>query len=349
MYSAPTAIMAGEQTLSGTGSQGRCSHEEGGLYSRLTFAVGPQGIGNRCIQFPLANHICGHRHGCQGVDGPCSSPSVRISAPSSNVAFMTSSTRAAQGLRRAGAIVMDGVRVALDVREELANAIRRAGVTPGLATIIVGRDAPSLRYVRNKATAAIAIGCDSFTRMLPESTTERQLLDVIAEFNADPQVHGIIVQLPLPDHIDPGAVLQSIDIGKDVDGFHPLNMGRLAQLKTWTWDSRSALQIVEDEYPAHAPLNAPCAPQACLTLLDKYDVPIEGRIAVRFARSPPFPNADPGLAVCGREVEHCRSADDADADEARRNGRERQQDDGARSGRRPVPIRRHCRRCGWRP
>ncbi|CEO99547.1 hypothetical protein PBRA_007280 [Plasmodiophora brassicae] len=198
---------------------------------------------------------------------------------------MTSSTRAAQGLRRAGAIVMDGVRVALDVREELANAIRRAGVTPGLATIIVGRDAPSLRYVRNKATAAIAIGCDSFTRMLPESTTERQLLDVIAEFNADPQVHGIIVQLPLPDHIDPGAVLQSIDIGKDVDGFHPLNMGRLAQLKTWTWDSRSALQIVEDEYPAHAPLNAPCAPQACLTLLDKYDVPIEGRIACVVGRS----------------------------------------------------------------
>src|SRR5690606_34544268 len=102
------------------------------------------------------------------------------------------------------------------------------GLVPGLATILVGTDPASEVYVRMKNRDAEQIGYDSRQITLPDSTPEAELLGVVEGLNADPGVHGILVQLPLPRHIDEGRIIEAIDPAKDVDGFHPINVGRLA-------------------------------------------------------------------------------------------------------------------------
>ena len=129
------------------------------------------------------------------------------------------------------ATLLDGARIAAEVRGEVAVAVQemqaRHGVTPGLAVVLTGDDPASAAYVRNKGRACQEAGMGSETFILPESTTQQELLQLLARLNGDERHHGILVQLPLPPHIDEDAVVRAQDPVKDVDGLHPENMGRL--------------------------------------------------------------------------------------------------------------------------
>ena len=130
-----------------------------------------------------------------------------------------------------GATLLDGARIAAEVRGEVAAEVRemqvRHGVTPGLAVVLTGDDPASAVYVRNKGRACQEAGMASETFILPEETTQQELLDLLARLNRDERHHGILVQLPLPPHIDEEQVVRALDPAKDVDGLHPENMGRL--------------------------------------------------------------------------------------------------------------------------
>jgi methylenetetrahydrofolate dehydrogenase (NADP+)/methenyltetrahydrofolate cyclohydrolase len=130
------------------------------------------------------------------------------------------------------AYAIDGKAIAAKVRADVAAEVTRMkaqyGFVPGLAVVLVGEDPASKVYVRNKAEQTIEVGMQSFEHKLPEETTEAALLDLVAKLNRDPAVHGILVQMPLPKHIDSVKVLDSIDPAKDVDGFHPVNVGKLS-------------------------------------------------------------------------------------------------------------------------
>lgn len=130
------------------------------------------------------------------------------------------------------ACIIDGKAVAADVRakltKEVARLEREHSLIPGLAVVLVGQDAASQVYVRHKSSQTVAAGMRSFVHHLDASTEQGELLRLIARLNADASVHGILVQLPLPQHIDTGEVTAAIDPAKDVDGFHPINVGRLA-------------------------------------------------------------------------------------------------------------------------
>ncbi len=124
--------------------------------------------------------------------------------------------------------ILDGKALAARIRDEIAGKIGAVGFRPGLAVVIVGNDPASAVYVRNKEQAAGAAGLAARTIALPANTSEAALLGLISELNADPETDGILVQLPLPAHIRAQRVIEAIDPAKDVDGFHPLNAGRLA-------------------------------------------------------------------------------------------------------------------------
>jgi len=130
------------------------------------------------------------------------------------------------------AYAIDGKAIAAKVRGDVAAEVARIkaqhGFVPGLAVVLVGEDPASKVYVRNKAEQTLECGMQSFEHKLPEETTEAVLLDLVARLNRDPAVHGILVQMPLPKHIDSVKVLESIDPAKDVDGFHPVNVGKLS-------------------------------------------------------------------------------------------------------------------------
>ncbi len=136
----------------------------------------------------------------------------------------------------AAAVRIDGKAAAAAVlgrvAEEAARLVAEAGVVPGLAVVIVGEDPASQVYVASKAKRAEECGFRSFRHALPAETSEADLLALVARLNADPAVHGILVQLPLPRHISDAAVIRAIDPDKDVDGFHPVNVGRLAAGQT---------------------------------------------------------------------------------------------------------------------
>lgn len=126
--------------------------------------------------------------------------------------------------------LLDGKAIAATIRAEVAertSTLRRRGVTPGLAVVLVGEDPPSQMYVRSKGKACVEAGMHSETIILPTETRAEELLAIIDRLNADPAIHGILVQTPLPPHIDPDTVMRRIDPGKDVDGFHPMNVGKL--------------------------------------------------------------------------------------------------------------------------
>ena len=127
--------------------------------------------------------------------------------------------------------VISGKDMAVSIREEVEQRVaglKKSGLTPGLAVVLLGEDPASQVYVNSKNKAATEAGIYSRQITLPEDTSEAELLGVVAGLNADPEIHGILVQLPLPDQIDEGNVLLAIDPAKDVDGFHPVNVGRLA-------------------------------------------------------------------------------------------------------------------------
>jgi methylenetetrahydrofolate dehydrogenase (NADP+)/methenyltetrahydrofolate cyclohydrolase len=163
--------------------------------------------------------------------------------------------------------LIDGKAIAQEVRTEWkvrADALKARGITPGLAVIIVGEDAASKVYVANKVKACAELGLHSEHIVLSADTPEATLLARIAALNADPKIHGILVQLPVPRHIDSSKVLNAISPEKDVDGFHPLNVGALV-----TGNMRFA----------------PCTPYGVMKLLEKSGVSIEGKHAVVVGRS----------------------------------------------------------------
>ena len=127
--------------------------------------------------------------------------------------------------------VISGKDMAASIREEVKERIaslKESGLTPGLAVVLVGEDPASQAYVAMKNKDATEVGIHSRQITLPEETSEEELLGVVAGLNADPEIHGVLVQLPLPDQIDESKILLAVDPSKDVDGFHPVNVGRLA-------------------------------------------------------------------------------------------------------------------------
>ena len=164
--------------------------------------------------------------------------------------------------------LIDGKAAAAALRAEVAVEVARfrvaRGRAPGLAVVLVGEDPASAVYVRNKGKATVEAGMESFEHRLPADTTESELLSLVERLNADPRVDGILVQLPLPGHIDADKVLTSIDPDKDVDGFHPVNAGRLA--------------IGLEGF-------VPCTPLGCLKLLRAELGDLKGKEAVVIGRS----------------------------------------------------------------
>ena len=160
--------------------------------------------------------------------------------------------------------ILDGKALGARLRAGLAARIAALPFRPGLRVVRVGEDPASGVYVRNKDRAALEAGFDSATLHLPESTTEADLLSEIARLNADPAVDGILVQLPLPAHIRPEAAIAAVDPAKDVDGFHPLNAGRLA---------------------AGQPGLVPCTPRGVMHLLSEAGVALPGARALVLGRS----------------------------------------------------------------
>jgi methylenetetrahydrofolate dehydrogenase (NADP+)/methenyltetrahydrofolate cyclohydrolase len=166
------------------------------------------------------------------------------------------------------AIVIDGKAISRDIRAELKrDALRlkeEKGIVPGLAVVLVGEDPASQIYVRHKENACAEAGFLSRTIRLPVAATGQALLDLIKNLNHDEHIHGILVQLPLPGHISVDAVTEAIDPRKDVDGFHPFNVGRLF---------------------SGNPRHQPCTPSGIIELLDRSAIGIEGKEAVIVGRS----------------------------------------------------------------
>jgi len=157
-------------------------------------------------------------------------------------------------------------RLVADIAAAAAKLRAASGVVPGLCAVLVGDDQASQIYVRIKGKAATAAGIASFQQNLPETTSEAELLALIAKLNADDRVDGILVQLPLPKHIDPQRVVDAIDPAKDVDGLHPQNVGQL-----WSGGQGRAL--------------VPCTPYGCLLLLRDVVANLSGAAAVVLGRS----------------------------------------------------------------
>lgn len=163
--------------------------------------------------------------------------------------------------------LLNGKELAEKMQAEMAvrvSSLREKGKIPGLTVILVGEDKASQVYVRNKERQAQKVGINSQVVRLAESTSEEELLAEIEKLNVDDQVHGILVQLPLPKHIDEQRVLRAIDYSKDVDGFHPMNMGN------FLLGNESTL---------------PCTPFGIMKLLQAYDIELEGKNAVVIGRS----------------------------------------------------------------
>jgi methylenetetrahydrofolate dehydrogenase (NADP+)/methenyltetrahydrofolate cyclohydrolase len=166
------------------------------------------------------------------------------------------------------AIIMDGNGLSRHIRDQVkTDALLlkdRTGMVPGLAVILVGENAASRIYVKRKETACKEAGFMSREYLLPENTSENRILGIIDGLNHDSGIHGILVQLPLPGHLVPVALIETIDPRKDVDGFHPWNMGRLC---------------------TGNPYHMACTPRGIVEMLDRYGIAIEGKDAVIVGRS----------------------------------------------------------------
>jgi len=203
--------------------------------------------------------------------------------------------------------IIDGKQVAADMREELkakVAALKTKGVTPGLAVVLVGEDPASKSYVTAKEKACEEIGIHSDDNRLPATTSEKDLLALVDKLNKDPKINGILVQLPLPKHINEDKVLLAIDPKKDVDGFHPVNVGKMV--------------VGQDAY-------LPCTPHGVIQLLIRNNVKLDGAEVVIVGRSnivgKPVANmliqksktGNATVTVCHTRTkniaEHCKRAD----------------------------------------
>ncbi len=205
------------------------------------------------------------------------------------------------------AVVIDGKDVARRVRERVAEEVKvlkqQRGVTPGLTVVLVGDDPASTVYVVSKGKACLEAGMKGDTIRMPATTTQAELVEVVQRLNRDPAVHGILVQMPVPKQIDSDTVLRHIDPAKDVDGFHPINVGRL--------------------YIGDTTAFAPCTPAGVMVLLREYGIPTKGADVVVIGRSmivgKPMaallvqPGVDATVTICHSRTrdlaEHTRRAD----------------------------------------
>ena len=166
------------------------------------------------------------------------------------------------------AIIINGKEIASAIKIEIAEELKKiknaSGKEAGLAVILVGDDPASTVYVRNKKRACQEIGIRSSEYRLPKETSQETLLSLIASLNNNPEIHGILVQLPLPHHIQSNKIIEAIALDKDVDGFHPVNVGKLV---------------------ANTASLISCTPLGVITLLDKTKIPIEGKKVVIIGRS----------------------------------------------------------------
>jgi len=166
--------------------------------------------------------------------------------------------------------IIDGELVASRIRDQIADATekmaREQGFRPGLATVLVGENPSSRQYVRMKQNRCKKVGILSFGYNLPEESGQDEIEDLVRKLGDDPKIHGILVQLPLPDHLDEEAVLNAIPLHKDVDGFHPVNIGRLSM-------------------KGRKPLFVPCTPAGVIRLLEEAGAQFEGAEAVVLGRS----------------------------------------------------------------
>ncbi len=163
--------------------------------------------------------------------------------------------------------LIDGAELAkekLSQLKQIVTSLQARGITPGLATVQVGEDPASRIYVRNKVRACTEVGVASIHREMPGTSSEQDVLQLLDQLNRDPKVHGIIVQLPVPKHLDARRLSQAIAVEKDVDGFNWQNLGALVE---------------------GAPGILPCTPRATMVMLDSANIPIEGRHAVVVGRS----------------------------------------------------------------
>lgn len=204
-------------------------------------------------------------------------------------------------------MIIDGKEIARRVRERVGAEVKalkaRTGITPGLTVVLVGEDPASKVYVASKGKACVEAGMKSDTIRLPAATTQAELVEVVQRLNRDPSVHGILVQMPVPKQIDSDTVLRNIDYTKDVDGFHPINVGRL---------------FIGDDTAF-----APCTPAGVMVLLREYGIPTKGQNVVIIGRSmivgKPMaallvqPGVDATVTVCHSRTrdlaEHTRRAD----------------------------------------
>ncbi|HCB12119.1 MAG TPA: bifunctional methylenetetrahydrofolate dehydrogenase/methenyltetrahydrofolate cyclohydrolase [Gammaproteobacteria bacterium] len=198
----------------------------------------------------------------------------------------------------AAATIIDGKHFAARLRAGIATHVAQLktdhGLTPGLAVVLAGEDPASQIYVRNKGLQAQEAGMNSFEHRLPATATQSELLACIAGLNQDPLVNGILVQLPLPSQIDPERVIEAITVGKDVDGFHPLNAGLLA---------------------AGGTAMIPCTPLGCLMLLKAYAGELAGQRALVLGRSNIVGKPMAALLLrehCTVTIAHSRTRDLAD-------------------------------------
>lgn len=165
-----------------------------------------------------------------------------------------------------GAVKLDGKRTAAAIKEDLRHRVavlRGRGIAPGLGTVLVGDDPGSRAYVAGKHRDCAEVGVDSIRVELPDTATQRDVVEAVAHLNSDPSCTGFIVQLPLPRGLDANAVLESMDPAKDADGLHPASLGRL---------------VLGQEGPL------PCTPRGIVTLLRAYDVPLAGAEVVVVGR-----------------------------------------------------------------
>lgn len=163
--------------------------------------------------------------------------------------------------------IIDGRKVSQQLRARMRQEtalLKEQGIVPGLAVVLVGDDAASRVYVNNKRRACAELGIYSQEYLLPEQTAQQELLALIEKLNSDPQIHGILVQLPLPEQIDTQAVINAISPDKDVDAFHPENVGRMV--------------LGNDSYQ-------PCTPAGIIALLDAYGIVLQGKHCVVLGRS----------------------------------------------------------------
>lgn len=166
--------------------------------------------------------------------------------------------------------IIDGRKVAKRIQDEIKGDVaaftEKQGYAPGLGVILVGDDPASAMYVRMKQRRCESVGMASFSNIMPSSSTQEEVIAAVRAYNEDPHVHGILVQLPLPDHIDEETVLKEVSLAKDVDGFHPVNIGALAM-------------------KGRTPTFTPATPTGCMTLIAETGIDVSGKSAVVLGRS----------------------------------------------------------------